>query len=115
MKYPVIITYDEVPLEDINMSILSFCPIDSSSLGRDSSVDEHSLSFLGGDSCVVEAGSSSLGSGTCVFDVGSSYKCSGSTRIFKIGSSSHKAGSSIVSSILTPTFSNFPNFDDVEG
>ncbi|PON41100.1 hypothetical protein TorRG33x02_338810 [Trema orientale] len=84
MKYPLIITYDEVLLEDLNMSTASFSPIGLSLLGRGSSVDEHSLSFLGGDSCVVEAGSSSLGSGTCVLDVGSSSKCSGSTRTFEV-------------------------------
>ncbi|PON79579.1 hypothetical protein TorRG33x02_235340 [Trema orientale] len=89
MKYPLIITYDEVPLEDINMSTVSFGPIDSSSLGR--------------------------GSGTYVLDVSSSYKCSGSIRTFEVASSSHKVRSSIVSSILTPTFNNSPNFDDVEG
>ena len=97
------------------MSTHSFGPIDSSSLGRGSSGNEHGSSFLGRDSCVVEAGSSSLGSGTCVLEIGSSSKCSDSARTFEVGSSSHKAGSFIVSSILTPTFSNSPNFDDVAG
>ncbi|PON86017.1 hypothetical protein TorRG33x02_182220 [Trema orientale] len=93
MKYPFIITYDEVLLEDINMSTVSFGPIGSSSLGRGSYVDKHGSSFLGRDSCVVEAGSSSLVSGTCVLDVGSSSKCGGSTRTLEVGSASHKAGS----------------------
>ncbi|PON34007.1 hypothetical protein TorRG33x02_353990, partial [Trema orientale] len=83
VKYPLIITYDEILLEDINMSTISFGPISSSSLGRSSFVDEYGSFFLGGDSYVVDAGSSSLGSGTCVLDVGSSSKCSGSTRTFE--------------------------------
>ncbi|PON41429.1 hypothetical protein PanWU01x14_289520 [Parasponia andersonii] len=114
MKYLLIITYDEVLLEDISMSRLSFGPISSSLLEKGSSVDKHGSSFLGRDSSVVEVGSSSLGNGTYVLDIGSSSKCSSSIRTFEVGSSSHRAKSFIVSSILIPTFSNSPNFDDVK-
>ncbi|PON36855.1 hypothetical protein PanWU01x14_325030, partial [Parasponia andersonii] len=88
MKYPLIIIYDEVSLVDIVVSAPKIAQVSLSSVG--------------------------MGSG--VLEVGSISKSSGALSMFEIGSSSsNNVGSSVASHVLTPSFSNSPSCDDIEG
>ncbi|PON56964.1 hypothetical protein TorRG33x02_294840, partial [Trema orientale] len=87
MKYPLIITYDEVLLVDVTMSTPRIAQVSS---------------------CFV-------GMGLGVLEVGSISKSSGALSMFEIGfSSSINIGSLVAFHVLTPSFSNSPSYDDIE-
>ena len=88
MKYPLIITYDEVSLVDVTVNTPRIAQVSSCSVGMGSDVLEVSS---------ISKSSAAL----CMFEIGSS--------------SSNNIGSSVVSHVLTPNFSNSPSCDDIEG
>ncbi|PON91242.1 hypothetical protein TorRG33x02_130580 [Trema orientale] len=88
MKYPLIITYDEVSLVDVTVNTPRIAQVSSCSVGMGSDVLEVSS---------ISKSSAAL----CMFEIGSS--------------SSNNIGSSVASHVLTPSFSNSPSCDDIEG